>query len=740
MGGHQDMVTSYKYNRIGQLIQKTFPDGLQVSYKHEATSGDVYDVRFGDRNIYHLADDNGTARTVMYDGTYTEEEILPPNIGDFPIKDMKPSYVQVLDFGNCIYATEKRDNHGILSSCYMSYGATTLDSISFTYDAARGNLLSRTRGTGQAEEFTYDDIDRLIEVSANNNIIGEAEYASNGNITWRNGIGQYTYGSAKPHAVTSVENLDGSITGASQATSFNGFGKVTRVIDGNEAYQMDITYGPDQQRWKSVLTKMGQPVRTTIYADDYEEVISADSTTRRFHYLDGGAVVVSQDEEDDAVYYAFTDNLGSVLRLVNNHGETAFEASYDAWGKQTVTTDSIGFRRGYTGHEMLPEFGLVNMNGRMYDPVIGRFISPDDYVQLPDFSQSYNRYSYCLNNPLKYTDPSGEFAFAPVIFGAAMGAMLAKMNGQNPWKGALIGGGSAALSYGIGSIFGHTVSSVGMAFLRAGAHGLAQGTLNGINHSSFGVGFATGFTSSMAGFGASSLKFSPSMTLLTTTATGALTSAALGGSWMNGMSIGLNIGLFNELGGEETFTKLGKNSYLMQEVFVVGHRGACLEMIGAGLTVFSSIGSSLKNNSGNSTIGSNRKFYWHATGERGFYGNQYVKAYKLTNIGTKITRATSPVGKLYDGYSIVNGVCADFQNYQYYGYSNGYNTVHAAADVAGGWAGALAGAKAGFFIGAYFEGFGAIPGAIIGGAAGGIAGSFGGSLIGTSTVDWIYGR
>ena len=270
---------------------------------------------------------------------------------------------------------------------------------------------------GSSTRYTYDDIDRLVEVSTDDEVVCETEYSSNGNIIRRDGIGNYTYGSAKPHAVTSVENLDGSITGASQATSFNGFGKVTRVIDGNEAYQMDITYGPDQQRWKSVLTKMGQPVRTTIYADDYEEVISADSTTRRFHYLDGGAVVVSQDGEDDAVYYAFTDNLGSVLRLVNSHGETAFEASYDAWGRQTVTTDSIGFRRGYTGHEMLPEFGLVNMNGRMYDPVIGRFISPDDYVQQPDNSQSYNRYSYCLNNPLKYTDPDGELH----VFSAATG-------------------------------------------------------------------------------------------------------------------------------------------------------------------------------------------------------------------------------------------------------------------------------------------------------------------------------
>ena len=49
-----------------------------------------------------------------------------------------------------------------------------------------------------------------------------------------------------------------------------------------------------------------------------------------------------------------------------------------------------------------------NMNGRLYDPVIGRFFSPDNIVQLPEFSQSFNRYSYCLNNPLKCTDPSGQ--------------------------------------------------------------------------------------------------------------------------------------------------------------------------------------------------------------------------------------------------------------------------------------------------------------------------------------------
>jgi RHS repeat-associated protein len=55
----------------------------------------------------------------------------------------------------------------------------------------------------------------------------------------------------------------------------------------------------------------------------------------------------------------------------------------------------------------LDEFGLINMNGRVYDPSVGRFLSPDNEVQAPDNSQSYNRYAYCMNNPLKYTDPTG---------------------------------------------------------------------------------------------------------------------------------------------------------------------------------------------------------------------------------------------------------------------------------------------------------------------------------------------
>ena len=94
------------------------------------------------------------------------------------------------------------------------------------------------------------------------------------------------------------------------------------------------------------------------------------------------------------------------------------EYSYDAWGRMrntaNLTTYSPGSEpvlfvagRGFTGHEHLPWFNLINMNGRLYDPLTAQFLSPDNYVQDPTFTQNYNRYIYCLNNPLKYVDPSG---------------------------------------------------------------------------------------------------------------------------------------------------------------------------------------------------------------------------------------------------------------------------------------------------------------------------------------------
>lgn len=82
--------------------------------------------------------------------------------------------------------------------------------------------------------------------------------------------------------------------------------------------------------------------------------------------------------------------------------------SYTAWNTPQTQT-SFPFSRGFTGHEHYDRFKIINANARLYDPVIGRFFSPDPFVQAPDFTQNYNRYSYCMNNPVMYSDPDGEF-------------------------------------------------------------------------------------------------------------------------------------------------------------------------------------------------------------------------------------------------------------------------------------------------------------------------------------------
>jgi len=81
------------------------------------------------------------------------------------------------------------------------------------------------------------------------------------------------------------------------------------------------------------------------------------------------------------------------------------------WGRDDPTTATTNeddlIPRGFTGHEMMDNLGLINMNGRIYDPRLGRFISADQLVQAPMNAQSYNRYTYCFNNPLGLVDPSG---------------------------------------------------------------------------------------------------------------------------------------------------------------------------------------------------------------------------------------------------------------------------------------------------------------------------------------------
>jgi len=148
---------------------------------------------------------------------------------------------------------------------------------------------------------------------------------------------------------------------------------------------------------------------------DYEEKTNHTSgITEKIHYL-SGAIYIERSNGTSSFYYAYTDYLGSLIALTNESGTVVERYAYDPWGKRRnpanwAENDSRTawiVNRGYTMHEHLDAFGIINMNGRVYDPMTAMFFSPDPFVFNPANWLSYNRYSYVLNNPFKYVDPGG---------------------------------------------------------------------------------------------------------------------------------------------------------------------------------------------------------------------------------------------------------------------------------------------------------------------------------------------
>lgn len=122
------------------------------------------------------------------------------------------------------------------------------------------------------------------------------------------------------------------------------------------------------------------------------------------------AIFAVDSNNNGTMSYVIKDHQGSMYATITNLAIERY--SFDAWGRrrnpQTLSYDNVtaSFDRGYTLHEHYDDFGLINMNGRLYDPLVGRMLSPDIVIQDEQNSQAYNRYSYCFNNPLKFTDPS----------------------------------------------------------------------------------------------------------------------------------------------------------------------------------------------------------------------------------------------------------------------------------------------------------------------------------------------
>jgi len=382
---------SYEYNTKGEICRLIYPGNVQVGNQYDPY-GNLAKVIIGTQPVWELTGATGTVRTALLGGALT--------------------------------ATTTHNSQGLLSNIKTEKGSAVLHNMDFEFNGATGNLDSRSGMAAQAETFEYDNMDRLKTVRNGNTKIMQMTYKSNGNIRTKTGLGKYGYES-RPHAVVYVENPGELVSTGNQLITYTGFNKAASISEttGTDDYFLSFTYGSDQQRWKTELKKNNVSQKTHIFAGNYE-TITENEQKKELYYINGAegtaAIYVKQPGQPDKIYYPHFDHLGSVMKITDNNGTEVFRASYDAWGKRTVINNTFAWHRGFTGHEHLDEFHLIDMNGRMYDPVLGRFLSPDPFVQAPDMSQNFNRYSYVLNNPLKYTDPSGEwFGIDDLLIAAA---------------------------------------------------------------------------------------------------------------------------------------------------------------------------------------------------------------------------------------------------------------------------------------------------------------------------------
>ena len=194
---------------------------------------------------------------------------------------------------------------------------------------------------------------------------------------------------------------------------------VENTMDYPEAH---FTYNADGERVFADIEYIDGHLHTQYYIGGRYEYDNPYGTATERLYLGGDAYsapMVYQRSGNGSwtLYNIGRDYLGSITSISDEADVIIAMYRYDPWGRLVDSNGTpyapgseptLFLGRGFTSHEHLTMLGLIYANARLYDPLLGRFLSPDPYVQDPDFTQNYNRYSYCLNNPLKYTDESGE--------------------------------------------------------------------------------------------------------------------------------------------------------------------------------------------------------------------------------------------------------------------------------------------------------------------------------------------
>ncbi len=438
--------TERTYDEQNRVLTKTVPGFGTTTYTYDQDEGEghysetttdpknngtkkifdkvgrLYKVSADEKTTTYEYNNDGSRKSVTYsDGAKEEYTYYKDGLNKTLVN--KKADGSVIDSYSYTYdgahnQTSKTDSKGVTNYEYDSLNR--LEKVtepngritSYTFDKA-GNRLTETVLAGAVSvttTYTYNEQNRLISTvkqSGNETVTEKYGFDNNGNTISK------TKETIKPvdANVTGNFNLSkagNSITNEVTYYQFDVWNQLAKTITGDKK----ITYAYNGEGYRVAKTENGQ--KTNYLYEEDKVILETDGTGNQTAKNIYGINLLTRTSGSDTMNYMYNGH-GDVTALLNEDGTISGTYYYDAFGNIVEQTGNVNNNITYAGYQYDKETDLYYLNARYYDSKIARFINEDTYAGDPNDPLSLNLYTYCLNNPIIYFDPTGHLAQGETI-------------------------------------------------------------------------------------------------------------------------------------------------------------------------------------------------------------------------------------------------------------------------------------------------------------------------------------